>query len=543
MTAQRSAFSYFLPLFGIGALHAISFAPDPLPLHFLPFVQLITLACLAFYSFKAARASQFVWGAFGFGLANFGVGIYWLHISMHQYGGMPFLLAAMAVALFAGLMALYYVVAIALARFFIPNARGAWQQQLAAAAIWASAWTLLEWVRGTFLTGFPWLNIAYAHVDSMFTGWATVLGAYGVAWWVAFTAAVMALFALNTHKHAPKSYSFPLGLALLGALAGILLGGIQWHQPHGDPFYVRLAQGNIDQQMKFDPAHLQDGVKLYKQLAAAAPKDPEASPALIILPETIIPLFQHQWQLDFWQEWIDIAKQQQATILLGAPLYAQQGERGIYTNSVISIDENSSPTAIQQLQLDYRYDKHHLVPFGEFIPPGFHWFLELLHIPLGDFNRGATRQANLSLHQQYIGPDICYEDVFGEEIIQSVRPHADHGNGATMLINISNLAWFGDTWALRQHLQIARMRSIETARPMLRATNTGATAAIFPTGEVQALLPTHTVGILDVEVQGTQGLTPYVQLGNWPIVTWSLIVLLLLGRKLRATHPHSQHNN
>lgn len=542
MTSRFSPPSY-VPLLIAGVIHALSFAPGLFPSALLPFTQLLSLTALLFFTLKNRSTKSALFGAWVFGLATFTVGIYWLYISMHNYGGMAPWLAGTALVLFSAFMSLYYVIAIALMRFLIRRPRELnWTQQLAAALVCASTWTLLEWVRGTFLTGFPWLNIAYAHVDGMFAGWAPLFGAYGVSWFAAFTASTLAIFALNTRQNAPKNYSFPLGIAVIFATLGIVFSGIEWHQAHGKPFFVRLAQGNVDQNIKFDPQHLNDGVNLYKKLAALEAKSPDAKPTIIILPETIVPLFQHQWQPEFWQEWIDIAAAQQASLILGLPLYAESGDKALYTNSAITINSQSTATAIQQLQIAQRYDKHHLVPFGEFIPTGFRWFIDLLQIPLGDFNRGSTRQANFNINSQYIGPDICYEDVFGEEIIQSVRDHKDYGAGATLLVNISNLAWFGDTWALAQHLQIARMRSIETARPMLRATNTGATAAIFPNGQVQAMLPTHTVGVLDVEVQGTTGQTLYVRVGNWPVIIWSLLLLLLAGSVLLRSANHSSNS-
>ena len=529
-----------VPLFIAGLIHALSFAPGFLPAILLSFMQLLSLTALFYYGLKASTTKSALGGTWLFGIASFGLGIYWLYGSLHTYGGLTPVLAALAVLVFSATMGLYYVIAMAIIRFTIrtPQALN-WTQQLLAVLVIASTWTLLEWTRGTLFTGFPWLTIAYAHVDSMFAGWAPLFGAYGMSWFAAFTAAALALFALNTRTDAPKNYSYPLGIAVVLATVGIALGSISWHNPYGEPFYVRLTQANINQKSKFDPLHLQDGVDLYQTLAALEPKSADSAPRLIILPETVIPLFQHQWQPEFWQQWIDIAAKQNATLLLGAPLHSKEGAASTYTNSAITIDGQSSPLAIQKLQLEQRYDKQHLVPFGEFVPQGFKWFIDLLHIPLGDFNRGEARQTNFPIANQHIGPNICYEDVFGEEIIQSVRPHEQHGEGATVLVNISNLAWFGDTWALDQHLQIARLRSIETARPMLRATNTGATASILPTGQVQAHLPHHSVGVLDVEVQGASGLTPYVRWGNWPIVAWSLILLLITGRALRSANQSS----
>lgn len=537
---QRSTSFSVLPLIPLGTIHALSFAPGPVPSALLPYLQLLSFAAFIFYMLKAPRTRTALWGAWLFGTTQFSVGLYWFFISMHEYGGLAAPLAGAAVFLFAAFMAMYYVFAVALSRFFIRRSRDiGWKEQLAVAAVWASAWTLFEWIRGTFLTGFPWLNIAYGHVDGMFAGWASVAGAYGLSWVVAYTASALALFALNTSKVAPKSHNFPLGIAFALAVLGIVLHSVTWSRPHGEPFFVRLAQGNVDQGIKFDSRYMNDGVGLYQKLAALPAKSANSQPSLIVLPETVVPLFQHQWQPQFWQQWIDIAAQQNATLLLGAPLYAQKGEQAIYTNSAFTITADSHPAAIQQLQMQQRYDKHHLVPFGEFVPLGFRWFVDAMAIPLGDFNRGSTRQANFAIGSEYIGPDICYEDVFGEEIIQSVRDHPELGSGATVLVNISNLGWFGDSWALRQHLQIARLRSIETARPMLRATNTGMTASISPTGELQAVLPPHTVGVLDVEIQGMTGQTIYVLVGNGPVIIGSL-VLLLMAFRLRSRAQRSK---
>ncbi|MGA0582491.1 MAG: nitrilase-related carbon-nitrogen hydrolase, partial [Castellaniella sp.] len=175
----------------------------------------------------------------------------------------------------------------------------------------------------------------------------------------------------------------------------------------------------------------------------------------------------------------------------------------------------------------------HLVPFGEFIPPGFHWFVRAMRIPLGDFDRGPAHQPPLAVGDQLLAFDICYEDTFGEEIAATVAPDGPDAPGASILANLSNLAWFGDGWALRQHLWIARMRALETSRPMVRATNTGATAVIDAQGQVLGALDPGRPGVLDAEVQGTQGLTPYVRWGNAPILIWTLLGLLLAVRKRR----------
>jgi apolipoprotein N-acyltransferase len=187
------------------------------------------------------------------------------------------------------------------------------------------------------------------------------------------------------------------------------------------------------------------------------------------------------------------------------------------TNSVILLDPQVAAGAAPAP----RYDKRHLVPFGEFVPWGFRWFVDLMTIPLGDFGRGSPDQPPFAVGGQRVAFNICYEDVFGEELL----PALTREDGATILANISNIAWFGDSHALPQHLQIARMRTLETARPMIRATNTGMTAAIDFDGRLLAALPPYQLGALSVTVQGRSGLTPYSRTGNWPVAALCLLVL------------------
>lgn len=513
----------------LGAIHALSFAPGPLPAWSLPFVQIVALAFLAFYVFQAVTIRQAALMGFLFGLSNFTLGFYWLYISMHNYGGMASWMAAAAVLLLAAAEALFIVGATILARWLSGphlRAHSSYQWQLLIAAVWASSWTMFEWLRGTLFTGFPWLNVGYAHVEGMLTHWAPILGVYGLAWFAAFASAAIALLACAKDSKNDAKAAIGVGCALVIGLLGIALSHIAWSTPHANPIIVRLVQGNVAQSEKFDPQHLQRGLADYMQLAALAPKTPNDAPQLIVLPETVMPLFQDRIAPQAWQEWLDIAQASNAQILMGAPLHNQHQGQDRYTNSAISFNAQTPLAALVAGEPGLRYDKHHLVPFGEFIPPGFRWFVDAMQIPLGDFNRGPARQALFPIAGQIISPDICYEDVFGEEIIRSVRDSEQFGPGATILVNMSNLGWFGNSWALRQHLQISRMRALETARPMIRATNTGMTAAIAPNGTVRAALDTMSKGVLDVEVQGMTGLTPYVRWGNGPVLAWASLILL-----------------
>ena len=262
-------------------------------------------------------------------------------------------------------------------------------------------------------------------------------------------------------------------------------------------------------------------------LALLEPADPEAPAKVIIFPETIIPGFQNRMSPEFWQSVTQIAEHTQSVFFMGVPLRTldHRGER--FTNSVIALDGNTSTEALMSgLELPV-YDKQHLVPFGEFIPYGFRWFVHALGIPLGDFDRGTAFQHNFVVEEQVFAPNICYEDVFGEELLPALFARPDGSPGASIMFNVSNLAWFGNTFALGQHLQIARMRSMETARPMVRATNTGTTAAIDANGNLIAALPTAIPGVLDVQVQGTQGYTLYARTGNSLVIILSLLCIAL----------------
>jgi apolipoprotein N-acyltransferase len=246
---------------------------------------------------------------------------------------------------------------------------------------------------------------------------------------------------------------------------------------------------------------------------------------LVVAPETAVPLLPRQMPAGYWaalQARYGRADGGQAA-LIGAPLGGEAGSG--YTNSAVGLQPGAAAP--------YRYDKHHLVPFGEFIPPGFRWFTRMMNIPLGDFDRGAVGQRSMVWGGQRLAPNVCYEDLFGEEL--GAR-FADAASAPTVMVNLSNIAWFGNTVAIDQHLQISRMRALEFERPMLRATNTGATAIIDHRGRVTHSLPRHQRGVLLGEYEGRSGLTPYARwvsrLGLWPL--WGLALAVVAAAALAA---------
>ncbi|MFC5472620.1 apolipoprotein N-acyltransferase [Paraherbaspirillum soli] len=493
-----------------GGANAFAFAPFGL----WP-IQLLTLALLIWCLARVASVKQgaLLGWAYAVGWALGGVS--WIYISLHDYGGMPAWIAALAVALMAVAVALYASLAAGLTVWL--RQRWAASPLLLALVIFPAIWCLSEWLRGWLFTGFPWLISGYAHSASPLAGFAPLLGVYGVGALSALIAGCLALL--------PR-YKLPTAAALLVLLAGLGLHGIDWTAPSGRPISVRLLQGNVPQEIKFDLTHINDSLRLYYDMITAAPAD------LIATPESAVPVFQTQLPRDYLPALSNFAQQSGSHIGLGIPL---ADGRDRYTNSMIGLAPHAANDSPQP---PYRYDKQHLLPFGEFIPFGFRWFVDLMNIPLGDFNRGPKLQSPFAVKDQWVLPNICYEDLFGEEIAAQLAAAQATGKPVpTLLLNMSNLGWFGNTIALPQHLQVSQMRALETGRPMLRATNTGATAVIDPHGRVLEQLPPLTQATLAISVQGYSGTTPYIVLGNR--LTLGLALLMLAGawlwsRKRRA---------
>ncbi|WP_459615288.1 apolipoprotein N-acyltransferase [Bordetella sp. 2513F-2] len=538
---RRAPFAWRGPaLLGVAACaHALTFAPGPLPAWALAPLQILCLAVLARATLRAPGLRPAFAAGWWFASITYAVGLYWLFVSLHRYGGLSAPLAVAGVLALSLFLALFPAAACLLARWLWPPERGATPAAaLRAALTWAAAWTLLEWLRATVLTGFPWLNIGYAQVDGPIAGWAPVLGVHGMALVAAFAAAALATLwrpAGASGARRDSRQSLAAGVAVLAVAAGWALGQLRWAEPHGEPLPVRLVQGNVEQSQKFDPALLEFGVRRHLELAALAPGEGVPAPALIVLPETVLPIFQDQLDPRVWEAWRQTAALRDATIAMGVPLHTRGADgRHRYTNSVIGFDAATPLEALQSGTTSLRYDKRHLVPWGEYVPPGFRWFVDMLAIPLGDFDRGPERQAPFGVRDQHLAFNICYEDLFGPELLPALLPGADGSPGATILVNVSNLGWFGDTWALRQHLQIGRLRTLETARPMLAVTNTGITAAIDARGHVAARLPAHQAGVLPVNVQGMTGLTPYTRHGDLWALALTGMLLIAAARKPRV---------
>lgn len=422
---------------------------------------------------------------------------WWLFISMHTYGGLPAPLAVLAVLALAGFLALYYAAACAMFIAWAPAFR------VGRAGLFAALWTLAELARGHWFTGFPWGAGGYAHVDGPLAPLAKFVGVYGLG----AIAAFVAWLVLDWCRK-PWALRRGLALVLIAPIVGLALVAGRAYSVGASSVEVALLQGNIPQDEKFQPGTgVSDALRWYGEQLR------DAKATLVIAPETAIPMLPQQLPDGYWDALRERFSRGPQAALIGVPL----GNRSEgYTNSVVGWQPGGAPP--------YRYDKHHLVPFGEFIPPFFRWFTEMMNIPLGDFNRGAVGQPSFAWQGQRLAPNICYEDLFGEEL--GAR-FADPAAAPTIFVNISNIGWFGNTVAIDQHLQISRMRALEFERPMIRATNTGATVIIDHRGRVTHTLPRHTRGVLVGEVEGRVGTTAFAwwvsRFGLWPL--W----LLALG--------------
>lgn len=483
--------------FLLGALTVLGFAP----FYLFP-IPLLSVALLCRFWRKSTSPFKASLLGFSFGMGLFSAGVTWIYVSLHDFGGMPIIAAVLALLVLCAYLALF------------PAAAGWLLKKLTIASptVWAAAtgaaWGLSDWLRSVLFTGFPWLTLGYSQAPySPLAGFAPVIGVYGISLVLVSSSALISL--LFESGLARRNYI----LALLAIwTAGFSLNQVGWTEPEGEPVTVSLLQGNISQDLKWRAEEIVNSMERYATLAF------QSESRLIITPEISLPLYRNEVSPAYLEALAAHARRNNGDILVGM-VEAPAGS-GEYYNSMFSFG-----TAPEQ-----RYRKYHLVPFGEFIPLKlvFGWVVDVF--PLSDFSRGSLKQRPMNLAGQRIAVNICYEDVFGEEIIQQLPE-------ATILANVSNDAWFGRSIGPRQHLQISQMRSLETGRYMLRATNTGVTAIINERGEMLQQADIFTTLALDGMAQGYSGATPYVRFGNSLMLGLSgciLLIAMLLGFRGRG---------
>ena len=484
-----------------GALTVFAFAPFG-----VANLAFVTLALLSWQWHRATSAREAAAIGFAFGLGLFGAGSSWLYIAIVTFGGMPAPLAAIAIAVLTAYLALWPALAgWVVARFLPPLS----VRRLVAGA---AAFTATEWVRSYLFTGFPWLALGYSQVpDGVLRGYAPLGGVYLVTLLLALCAAIVVLAVDALARRASRTFAASLALAIVVAEGGVELTRVEWTQASGAPLPVSLVQGNVLQEIKFDREFRTRTFDRYLRLVE------QTRGRLIVLPESAFPVFSDEIPDAVLLALIRTASARGGDVLVGL-FTAEAPEPGSdeprYYNTVVALGTS-------ELQF---YRKNHLVPFGETIPlksivgPAIR---ALLAIPLSDQAHGGATQPALAVAGQRVAVNICYEDAFGAELIHGARL-------ADLLVNVTNVAWYGRSIAAEQHNQIAAMRALELGRPMLRATNTGITSAIGADGREIARLPWFTTDVLEVSVAGRRGETPYLRFGDAPVLL-SCALLIIAG--------------
>jgi len=485
--------------FAAGAALNLAFAPFA----WWPVAVLAPAALFALIRGLPPRRSLQTGAAFGVGLFTFGT--YWLYTCLHGFGLVPVWLTLVLQAALIALMACYSAALCYLANRFWLKA-GATRDWLVLPVLWV----LLEWLRGWLLSGFPWLSLGYALIDSPLKGWAPLFGVYGVTWAAATIGVAIGVVLTPALPWARRCTA--LGLAVMLFLLPALLARHEWTVPAGPRVAVAAVQGAVPQDQKWQAKNREPTKQRYLQLTSQA-----WGARLIIWPESAIPMAAPQLT-DYLRQLKEQGRAHGAEFAIGLVDFNLQTEA--FHNGILVLSESG----------DGWYYKRHLVPFGEYFPvPAFiRSWLRLMSLPNDDFTPGAPRQPVLSAAGQKLALSICYEDAFGSEQLRALRE-------ATLLINVTNNAWYGDSTAPHQHLQIARMRALEAGRYLVRAANDGITAVIGPHGEIAARLPQFQEAVLRADVQPMTGLTPYARLGNYPAIMGAGALLAVAVWRRRRT--------
>jgi len=498
LTADRPAVSR-LSVFVIGCLTTLVFAPA----EWAMLAPLLTLPLL----FIALTVSPKDAGAhyFWFGLGLFLTGTYWIYISVHVFGNAPLWIALLLmVGLSLILSSLLWI-----AGWFTSHLSHGehWRILLVGPAVWV----VIEWLRGWILTGFPWLAYGYGQIDSPLAGWAPVLGVYGVSLMLLFSTAAILVTILTSGKDRMIAAALIVGPWILGGL----LTFVDWTEDYGEPVTTTIIQGGISQDQKWLPEQRQATLDFYHSSTLGVPQS-----QLVVWPEVAIPA--RDDQVRPYLEMVDRdARRNNQSVLLGILEY--NGER----NGQLRISNSVFLLGTDKQQF---YRKRHLVPFGEYfpVPASVREWMRMQNLPYSDLTAGDDVQPLLTASNgMKMAVAICYEDAYGAEALYAFP-------GADVLINVSNDAWFGDSIAPHQHLQIARMRALEVGRYSVRSTNTGISAFIGPDGDLLKTGRRFEADIMTADIWARKGTTLYASFGNWPVMLLCFLILGIFWTRSRA---------
>ena len=460
-----------------------------------PLAVLAPATLFALINGLPSRRAGWMGAAFGVGL--FGFGTYWLYTCLHVFGLVPIWLTLVLQAALIGLMTTYYAALCYLAnRFWLKsNVIRTW-------LVLPALWVLLEWLRGWAWTGFPWLSLGYALIDSPLKGWAPVFGVYGVTWVAALLAAALNFLLIPGLSISRRCIALG-GMSLLFLIPSVL-NKHDWTRAVGASIPIAAVQGAVPQDQKWQAKNLEDTMVRYSRLTIEA-----WGARLIVWPESALPITADEIR-EYLQRLQQEGRAHGADFAIGLVNYEPATHR--FYNGLLVLSDSGGGW----------YFKRHLVPFGEYFPvPSFvRSWMRLLSLPYEQITAGDDHQPNLSAAGQKLGLTICYEDAFGSQQLKILRD-------ATLLVNVTNNAWYGDSTAPHQHLQIARMRASEAGRYLVRSANDGITAVIGPKGDIVARLPQFQEAVLHAAVQPMTGLTPYARVGNYPIVIGASLLLML----------------
>jgi len=470
-----------------GMLMPLAFAP------FHAFPVAILSVMLLFLSWHDVDAKQAALRGFLFGFGLFGVGVSWIYVAIHQFGETSMFLAALLTALFVAFLALYPAVIGWGIKKLTSKRRFSYVDYILLLPV---AWLFFDWFRGWFLSGFPWLELGVSQIEGPLSGYTPVFGALGVSLIAALSAGLLASF---WHF---RRISTLIVLILLWAI-GFALSTVEWTDKKDDALTVSLIQGNIPQEIKWNREQVFKTLDLYKTTTQA-----QWQSDLVVWPENAVTVFYHQAKAAFLDPLAVQARENKTDVILGIPIYDDEQKR--YYNGVMSLGAETG-----------FYHKRHLVPFGDYVP--FEWLrgvIGFFDLPMSSFYPGESSQALLTAAGHKIGLSVCYEDAFSTEVLDTVPE-------ASVLVNLTNNAWYGDSFAPHQHLQISQNRALETGRPIIRATTNGISALIDHRGHLQATTAQFEMAVLTGQVQPRQGMTFYVQWQRWPLLVLALFMLLV----------------
>ncbi|WP_281647128.1 apolipoprotein N-acyltransferase [Parendozoicomonas sp. Alg238-R29] len=439
-----------------------------------------------------------------YGIGLYATGASWVYVSISQFGGASVLLAGLLTGLFILLLSILFFVPVGYLFGRFTGSLATWRKVF----IFSGLWVIGEWLRSWLFTGFPWLMAGYTLLDTPFSGLSPVTGVYGLSLLVALAGSTLGAF-IFSRKHKPL-LAIAVSIVVLSA-GSYALKGYQWTTPSKDkPLSFSAVQGNISQDLKWVPGHLDKTIQTYWSLTA-----PQWKKDLVFWPENAIPTF-YQNVPDVMEQLDQMAEESDTALVLGLPWYeGREGNRSIYYNSVIGLGE-----------ADGTYFKQKLVPFGEFVPfEGLiRGVISFFDLPMSSFSAGTDVQAGITLQKKPVATYICYESVYPDFA-------ARQAINKNILLTVSNDTWFGTSIGPEQHFQMARMRSLETGRYQLRVTNDGITALIDPLGNTLSTIPRYQVGVLEGEIPGMEGLTPFMRLGSWPVLLLVFSSLLLTRQR------------